>query len=174
MTPSLLAVPTSAAAPSLAQLHDLHLPPPVGWWPPAPGWWLLGLLALLLIGATSRWLWRRRHANRYRRAALAELQAIERRWQQHRQPQRYLTELSQLLRRAALSAYPEQPLAGLTDAVWREFLAQSGRLEAFHGPLGDALIQGPYRPPGDQPLDATPLRQLVAAWIRRHRRSWPC
>ena len=60
----------------LSRLNDIVAPPPVPWWPPAPGWWLLGA-ALLAVIATLSWaalLHYRRNA--YRRAALAEIDAI--------------------------------------------------------------------------------------------------
>ena len=63
----------SADAASLANLHDIVVPPPVSWWPLAWGWYLLGalLLAALAWGLVR---WRRwRLANRYRDLALAEL-----------------------------------------------------------------------------------------------------
>lgn len=34
----------------LAQLKDIHLPTPIGWWPLAPGWYILmGLILFLVI-----------------------------------------------------------------------------------------------------------------------------
>jgi len=30
----------------LVNLKDIHLPPPVSFWPPAPGWWILALLMI--------------------------------------------------------------------------------------------------------------------------------
>ena len=58
--------------PDLSQLRDIHLPPPVSWWPLAPGWWLL-LGTLLLLTAIAFWLWRRRRRSNWRREALREL-----------------------------------------------------------------------------------------------------
>ena len=59
----------------LAQLAPAHAPPPAGWWPPAPGWWLLLVVVLGLLAALLAW-WRH-PSRRLRRAALAELRAID-------------------------------------------------------------------------------------------------
>ena len=57
----------------LAQLRDIHLPDPVGFWPLAPGWWILGLLILILLGVALRFLIKRYRNNRYRKQALSKL-----------------------------------------------------------------------------------------------------
>ena len=64
---------------SLQNLNDIVLPATVGWWPLATGWYFLfGLLliALAWFGYRSLHRWMN---NRYRRAALRELQGREER-----------------------------------------------------------------------------------------------
>lgn len=161
---------TAATTPSLEQLKPLQLPDPVGWWPPAPGWWLLALLLVLLVGLLAVALYRHWQRNRYRRAALTELRQLE---QQAANGELPMTVLSQLLRRTALHAYPDAAIAGLTTERWRAFLTRSSGLQGFEGPLGDALIQGPYAPL-PQTIDQAALLALVRQWIQRHRRRLPC
>ncbi|MCB1936772.1 MAG: DUF4381 domain-containing protein, partial [Nitrosomonas sp.] len=57
----------------LAALRPLHAPPPVGWWPPAPGWWL----AAVLVAAVIYWIYRYRKRMAPKRAALQELEWLE-------------------------------------------------------------------------------------------------
>jgi len=164
--------PMPASPPSLEQLHDLQLPAEVGFWPPAPGWWLLAALLLGALVWAGRVLWRRWQRNRYRRAALALLADYQRQLQHHQDPQYYLTQVAQLLRRTALSAYPQQSLAGLTNQNWRQFLIDSSGLDAFNGSTGDALLRGPYQAAVE--FDTNAVQQLVRDWIRQHKRRWPC
>ena len=35
----------------LTQLHDIHIPADIGWWPLAVGWYLLALGIFLFLGA---------------------------------------------------------------------------------------------------------------------------
>lgn len=47
----------------LAQLRDIHLPEPIGWWPLAIGWYILIALALFLASIIAHWLYKKhRHA----------------------------------------------------------------------------------------------------------------
>jgi len=151
----------------LAQLRDIHLPQAVSWWPPAVGWWLLLALALLLV-FMGRWLWRRHQQAASKRAALAELAALQR-----LDPVQQLPALSQLLRRCAVSWYPRQEVAGLTGERWLEFLDRSGHTQQFSQGVGQVLAAGPYQPaPGSLPI--TQLHTLCSQWIacvfhnRRH------
>jgi hypothetical protein len=165
-------VPLPASPPSLEQLRDLQLPAEVGLWPPAPGWWLLAALLLGGLVWAGLVLWRHWQRNAYRRAALALLHSYQQQLQQDNNPQRYLTRVAQLLRRTALSAYPQQPLAGLTDRAWRQFLIDSSGLDAFNGSAGDALMHGPYQ--ATLEFDTAAVAQLARDWIRQHKRRWPC
>ena len=60
----------------LALMHGLVMPEPVPWLPQTPGWWIvLGWLLAVSLLAVRQVLIRRRR-NRYRRDALAEIEAI--------------------------------------------------------------------------------------------------
>ncbi|WP_024460298.1 DUF4381 domain-containing protein [Marinimicrobium sp. LS-A18] len=161
----------------LAQLKDIHLPEPIGWWPLAWGWWLLIALLLIVLGALLWQGYRRQRRQRYRREAMALLDHAYRDYLRsdpgpatHRH---YLQQVSQLLRRTALSALPEAreaELAALKGPQWLRFLDASAGLEpAFTEGPGHILADGPYQP--DPKVDVEALHQLAAQWIRRHRLS---
>lgn len=104
----------------LNQLHDIVLPPAVGWWPLAFSWWVLIFsVASMCIGVI--WFFLDRHKrNAYRREALAALDAIE------RNPdlcaQQKIAQTNGLLKQVALTAYGRAEVAALTDQAWCEFL----------------------------------------------------
>lgn len=142
-------------------LRDIHLPPAVGWWPLAPGWYALavGILALLLFGW---WLWRRLRRVTVVKATLRQLDAIAARQQA---PVEQVRELALVLRRACLSAYPREDVAGLTGEDWLRFLDQSLPERPFSEGPGRLLLDAPYRPHCDGDLKA--LLDLCRAWARR-------
>jgi hypothetical protein len=108
--------------PSLSQLRDIRLPPPVSWWPPAPGWWLLlAIVLLLLIGLA--WWFRRYRKNSWRRHALKTLARL-RTLHDSRQaePQTSVRALSILLRQVAVSRFPRNEVAALSGEAWLTFL----------------------------------------------------
>ena len=67
----------SADPASLDHLHGIVFPDPVPWWPPAAGWIFVGALAIVALGVVAGLLVVRWRRNRLRRAALAELAALE-------------------------------------------------------------------------------------------------
>lgn len=150
------------AAQALAQLRDIHLPPPVDGWPPALGWWMLVGAVLLVIGLV--WLLRTLRArNRLQRRALDLLNQIEHRHLQSRDAVAFASQVSTLLRRVAVVRFPDQHPAGLTGEAWLDFLDRTGGNGAFrHGP-GASLVSAPYKPHGD--LDAPQLASVVRQWL---------
>ncbi len=145
---------------TLNSLRDIHLPPPVGWFPPAPGWWLLG--ALLLIAALSGlWAWRRR--TRLRRRSLRHLHRLHATWRKDRDDARYLRGLSRLLRQAAIAAHPEGTPAGLTGESWLAFLDHHGRTRAFTAGIGRTLLTAPYQARPQADVEA--LHRLARHWL---------
>ncbi len=151
----------------LAALRPIHLPPPIGWWPPAPGWWILAAAALAALLTGGAWLLRHRRRNRYRRAALAELDALRAAFVAQADHALFVTACNQLLRRAALCRYPAAGVAHLTGAAWLAFLDRSGRTDAFVNGAGRVLAEAPYAPAPD--CDAPALEHACRAWLRRHR-----
>lgn len=148
-------------------LRDIHLPDPISWWPPAPGWWLLLGLLLVLVALSFLFshLWRR---GRLRREARAVLEQIQNRYAQQGDGQQLAVDLSVLLRRIAISRYPQAEVAGLTDAEWLGFLdqgiAQSKVSNGFSQGVGRVLVEAPYRP--DMKIDAEDLLLLCQSWVQ--------
>lgn len=149
-------------AQTLAQLRDVHLPPPVGWWPPARGWWLL--LGAMVLAVGIAWLVRvLRTRNRLQRRALELLTQMEHHYLQTHDAITFASRVSTLLRRVAVARFPDQHPAGLTDEAWLDFLDRTGGNGAFrHGP-GATLVSAPYKPHGD--LDAYQLARVVRQWL---------
>ena len=147
---------------ALKGLHDIHLPAPVSIWPPAPGWWLLALLIVLLLLA-GIWLWRRHRRSAYKRAALKQLHRLQQALQQGQPGTPIIVELSILLRRAAISRYGRQQVAGLQGEAWLEFLDRTGRTTHF-SKQAQALLDAPYR--RNSAAQVEPLLTLAQRWLQ--------
>lgn len=150
----------------LAELRDIHMPPPVDAWPPAPGWWILAIVGTLAAAAFIWWLWRRWRANRYRREALAELDRLRQQYERDGDPLAWLQQYETLLKRVALSRYPRAQVAPLTGEAWVRFLDRTGGQHEFSLGPGQVLIDGNYRP--DAQVDVARLDEIGRTWIKRH------
>ena len=153
---------------SLDNLRDIVLPAPVPWLPPAVGWRLVfaAVAAALLVGSWRAFLrWR---ANAYRREALRELRRLE--TSSGGAPAKTAADLSALMKRAALAAYPRDTVADLTGPQWLAFLDSTAGTTHFTGGPAKvmcALACGDARGPAN-------LESLFAAarrWLRKHRRG---
>ncbi len=155
--------------PQALPLRDIQLPDPISWWPPAPGWWLLSVLGLVLaLTAAVAWSRRRRKRQLYREA-MHELERIHREtWRASEDPTILVREMSQLLRRVALSVYPRGQVAGLVGEDWLRFLDQALHdtpcANAFTEGAGRILVSAPYRPRAQ--ADAGELVRLCRSWIK--------
>lgn len=141
-------------------LRDLHLPPIPGWWPPAPGWWLLVALVIVLLFLLL-FLWQRARRLRYRREALRQLHALE---ENGSLPDSALVaELSALLRRAALCAFPDDSCAGLSGEEWLRFLDRSRKEQPFSTGVGRSLATAPYQRTVE--INRAELLSLCRLWL---------
>ncbi|MBT8040753.1 MAG: DUF4381 domain-containing protein [Xanthomonadales bacterium] len=149
---------------SLQNLNDIAAPAAVAWWPPAPGWYVLAGLALLgLLALLFRWLqrWQRSRYRREARAVLADVRASGA-GQAHRVPE--------LLKRAALSAFPRDQVAGLDGTAWYRFLDGSAHCDRFSARDGGLLAKASYGI--GKPLSESEFVALCEAaefWLRQHR-----
>lgn len=142
----------------IGRLRDLHLPPPLPLWPPAPGWWLVALATALVLALAT---WHVRRRNRVRRAALAELRQLERRFAADGDAAALAAGLSVLLRRVALARAPRRRVAGLAGPAWLAWL-DHGLGPKFGQGAGRALLTLPYGGDGD----AVALIDLARRWIK--------
>ena len=154
--------------PDSLPLRDIHLPEPITWWPLAPGWWLL--LGLLIVGVLLVLFLKKRHyQRRFKRASLHELQKIRDRWQESQNLTQLVKAISALLRRTAISYYPRQNIAGLTDADWLRFLdATNAQKDDFSKGVGKVLRSAPYvKTVHDNEVDAQALLTLTERWLHQ-------
>jgi hypothetical protein len=99
---------------SLSNLWDIVVPEPVSWWPVAPAVWVV--LGLATVGALV-FVWRlyvARKRNAYRRAGLALLAEAK-----------STHDVSVILKRVALAAFPREQVASLAGDDWVAFLNQT-------------------------------------------------
>jgi hypothetical protein len=151
----------------LADLHDIHLPAPVSFWPPAPGWWVLvGLVIVAILGV---WLWRRARRRSLRRAALGELDALATAYAAESDALALARGLSALVRRLALRCFGARRVASLRGADWNRFLAETAGSPALTPELAESLALALYRRPGAECPDEAPAWiAAVRGWIREN------
>lgn len=156
------------ASSPLDQLADIHLPDGVSWWPLAPGWWIL--LALITLAVIGFLVWRhRKQQDYYRGVAQQELEHIYKDYQLSHNSSAYLQALSVLLRRTALTAYPQTfnaSIKGIDWLIWLDAVCPELN-DSFSGEIGQALLIGPYQK--NPQVDIEGLHQLSTRWIAQHR-----
>ena len=157
---------------SLQNLNDIVVPPPIAWWPPAPGWYvLLAIVVAALAWALFRGLkaWRR---NTYRRQALRELRAVG------EQGVAAATAIPELLKRAALSAWPRQEVAMLSGSEWHAFLDRTAAMDRFgEGGAGRVMERLSYAGSANRATvtnaEFQRLFEAAREWLKNHRPEEP-
>ena len=151
----------------LVNLKDIHLPPPVSFWPPAPGWWILAILLIssLFIGGV---LFYRQHKKRKPKTeALRILKDLQILYQNSQDEVASLRNLSNLLRRTALTVYDNDEIASLQGSSWLEFLDKTGKTKEFSQGAGKVLGNEVFQQKVNPDMNA--LFPLVKKWISSSR-----
>lgn len=131
---------------SLENLSDIIVPESVAFWPLGPGAYLL-LLAFLTAALISGYLYYKRYrANRYRKAGLLLLEDAA-----------TVHDVSLVLKRVALAAFPRGQVASLYAKEWEDFLSVTCKKCVFSGLLGEAEKKADKK-----------LLDSARLWIRCH------
>ncbi|KIC44127.1 hypothetical protein RA28_14195 [Ruegeria sp. ANG-S4] len=141
----------------LAMLEPAPVPAPVSMTPQTLGWAVLAVLLAICIVAGLLTVLRHRRSNAYRRAALTELAA----------PGISATKSAEVLRRAALVAYPRRKIAGLYGDDWLKFLRQTSEKNRFPASTYQRLTEAPYKPTAPDPE----VTALAKHWVKTHKRE---
>lgn len=149
----------------LAQMNDIAVPDPVGWWPLSQT--LIGLfvgIGGILIGLTWYYLTQKRN-NRYREEAL-NLFAQE--IAQAESPQQQLQLANKLLKQVAITNYGRRQVAELSGQAWVNFLHQTA-LYIDQPEHLQACLESAYRPnPIQSEAAIRDTLDYARNWIKGH------
>lgn len=144
----------------LEQLRDIHTPELIHQWPLAYGWWILALLVCATVIATivGYVRWRKRSAaKRHALKLISELSPQDKHWPQL---------LNQVMKRASLSYFPQQQVAGLHMGAWTRFqsnLLPAGKRQQFSTTM-DGLQAALYRENSPSP-DFDAACKQASIWL---------
>ena len=151
----------------LVNLKDIHLPPPVSFWPPAPGWWILAVLLISSLFFGGVLFYRRHKKRKPKTEALRILKDLQILYQNSQDEMVSLRNLSNLLRRTALTFYDNDEVASLQGSSWLEFLDKTGKTKEFSQGAGKVLGNEEFQQKVNP--DMTALFLLVKNWISSSR-----
>ena len=144
-------------------MHEIVVPEDVAWIPQTPGWWVLlawlAAVSILIVIAIVR----HRRRNRYRREALASLDAIAASGELS--AAKSAQSVAEIIKRTALVAYPRDRVASLYGGEWAKFLRESSRNDRQVSEAAEALANAAYRRDADGQALIRPARR----WVRVHR-----
>ena len=151
----------------LVNLKDIHLPPPISFWPPAPGWWILVFLLISSLFFGGVWFYRRHKKRMPKTEALRILKDLQILYKNSQDELASLRNLSNLLRRTALTFYDNDEVASLQGSSWLEFLDKTGKTKEFSQGAGKVLGNEVFQQKVNTDMNA--LFPLVKKWISSSR-----
>jgi hypothetical protein len=166
--------PSNAAELPLA---DIHLPNMVSAWPPAIGWWLLTALIIALLIAAIILIKRYRTKWGYRKAALRLLdqQYKDHSIESHSDAMISIQSMLALLKRTAISAYPQQNIRARFGEQWVVFLNRQTHKHVFNTELANILVAQQYQENTNSTYTEVELSTLHTSiykacrtWIKQH------
>ncbi|MCW8445107.1 DUF4381 domain-containing protein [Fluoribacter gormanii] len=153
----------------LAQLKDIHLPTPIGWWPMAPGWYILIALVLFLVMVIAYGIYKKHRNALAKKQALLLLKNYQNQYENEQNGAQASAHISELLRRVALVYYPREQVASLHGDEWLTFLKETSKNIDFNL-VKDLLLDAPFKT--RENMDIKPLFDAAQLWIKQ--RGVPC
>ena len=150
----------------LAQLKDIHLPSPIGWWPLAPGWYMMIALVLLIAIILAHHLYKKHRNALAKKQALILLNQYQNEYELKHNIPLTSAHVSELLRRVALVYYPRDQVASLHGEEWIQFLNETGKGVDFNFVRG-MLLDAPFKTM--EQMDLNPLFNRAQLWIKQRR-----
>ncbi|WOT04031.1 DUF4381 domain-containing protein [Shewanella youngdeokensis] len=147
-----------AANPALASLQDIQLPIEIGNWPFAYGYWLVLLIVCIAFTAAVIGFRKRRQRCAAKRAALVELAALD------GSDPLYISHVSEILKRAAMSYCDRNSVAGLSGTQWHDWL--TAQVDTAPVELCK-LLNMAYQPQALTPTQAALLQKSAAQWLKK-------
>ena len=151
----------------LVNLKDIHLPPPVSFWPPAPGWWILAVLLISSFFIGGVWFYRQHKKRKPKTEALRLLKDLQILYLNSQDEVASLRGLSNLLRRTALTFHEKDVVASLQGSSWLEFLDKTGKTKEFSQGAGKVLGYEVFQQKVNPDMNA--LFLLAKKWISSSR-----
>jgi len=133
---------------SLSNLRDIVIPEPPPLWPPAPGAWVALGMALAIATVIAWRVHAGRKRNAYRKAGLLLLSRAA-----------TVYDVSVVLKRVALAAFPREQVASLCGDDWAAFLHKTCPRQMF-----EELVTSDAGTESDEDLV-----EMARTWIRHHR-----
>ena len=151
----------------LVNLKDIHLPPPVSFWPLAPGWWILAVLMISSLFIVGVWFYRQHKKRKPKTEALRILKDLQILYLNSQDEVTSLRSLSNLLRRTALTFHDKDAVASLQGSSWLEFLDKTGKTKEFSQGAGKVLGNEVFQQKVNTDMNA--LFPVVKKWISSSR-----
>lgn len=152
-----MAVQNPAENPALASLQDIQVPAEIGIWPLAYGYWIVLLITLLTMVAAFIYLRKRRQYTAAKRAALLALTELDPNTAQ------YIANVSEILKRAAMSYCDRTLVAGLSGPHWYAWL--TAQVDQPPTELC-ALLKLSYQCTELTESQAITLKQCARGWLK--------
>jgi hypothetical protein len=147
----------------LQNLKDIRTPASIESWPPAYGWWLILFLVLVGICLLTIWLIKARKLRLAKRQALKALRQID------GSNLDCVSQLNQLLKRVAMTYFPNQNVQEMHGAKWTAFLVKTlptNNAKSFSEPF-ELMQHTLYQPHTSENAEFPSYSQSVETWINQ-------
>lgn len=146
----------------LDNLKDIYTPAAINIWPPAYGWWLLAGIIILALWLVTVWVLKARRLRIAKRQALQALQQIE------ATVPNGTSQLNQLLKRVAMTYFPQQNVQKMHGMHWTDFLVKTlpTKQAKSLSPSIELMQQSLYQSDQLESSEFTLYQKSVEMWIK--------